>query len=197
MGNRALLWKRILAFVIDSIIISFVCSLLTVPFLDSAKVNKLSDDTKTIIADYTSDKISIEEYSDQISNIEYQFSKEMGIYSLLMLVVGVSYYGVYQYKTSRTLGKKIMKIKIDADKGDLTLNQVLFRCLIINCLLFSFVDLVFLVFANSTIYLVASSTLHYIYYFILVISFFMIISRKDKRGLHDIICNTKVVNYDK
>ena len=46
-------------------------------------------------------------------------------------------------------------------------------------------------------YLVASSTLHMIYYFILISSFFMITFRKDKRGLHDVICNTKVVNCDK
>ena len=170
MGNSALFWKRFLAFIIDSFIISFICVFIAMPFLNSNKINKLSDDTKSIITDYTNDKISIEEYTDQLNNIEYQFSKEMGIYSLLMIVAGIAYYGIYQY---------------------------LFRCLIINCLLFTFVDLVFLVFASSSIYLVASSTLHMIYYFILFVSFFMIIFRKDNRGLHDIICNTKVVNCDK
>ena len=197
MGNNTIFWKRFLAFIIDSIIISFVCALIAVPFLDSNKVTKLSNDTKSIVEDYTNYKISIEEYTDQVNNIEYQLSKEMGLYSLLMIVVGISYYGIYQYKTSKTLGKKIMHIKLDSNKGELTLNQVLFRCLIINCLLFTFVDLVFLVFASSSIYLVASSTLHMIYYFILFVSFFMIIFRKDNRGLHDIICNTKVVNCDK
>lgn len=197
MGNNTIFWKRFLAFIIDSIIISFVCALIAVPFLDSNKVTKLSNDTKSIVEDYTNDKISIEEYTDQVNNIEYQLSKEMGLYSLLMLVVGISYYGIYQYKTSKTLGKKLMHIKLDSNDGELTLNQVLFRCLIINCLIFSFIELVFLVFANSSIYLVASSTLHMIYYFILISSFFMITFRKDKRGLHDVICNTKVVNCDK
>ena len=196
MGNNTIFWKRFLAFIIDSIIISFVCALIAVPFLDSNKVTKLSNDTKSIVEDYTNDKISIEEDTDQVNN-KYQLSKEMGLYSLLMIVVGTSYYGIYQYKTSKTLGKKIMHIKLDSNKGELTLNQVLFRCLIINCLIFSFIELVFLVFANSSIYLVASSTLHMIYYFILISSFFMITLRKDKRGLHDVICNTKVVNCDK
>lgn len=197
MGNNTIFWKRFLAFIIDSIIISFVCALIAVPFLDSNKVTKLTNDTKSIVEDYTNDKISIEEYTDQVNNIEYQLSKEMGLYSLLMIVVGISYYGIYQYKTSKTLGKKLMHIKLDSNDGELTLNQVLFRCLIINCLIFSFIELVFLVFANSSIYLVASSTLHMIYYFILISSFFMITFRKDKRGLHDVICNTKVVNCDK
>ena len=197
MGNNTIFWKRFLAFIIDSIIISFVCTLIVMPFLDSNKINKLSDNTKSIVEDYTNNKISIEEYTDQLNNIEYQLSKEMGLYSLLMLVVGISYYGIYQYKTSKTLGKKLMHIKLDSNDGELTLNQVLFRCLIINCLIFSFIELVFLVFANSSIYLVASSTLHMIYYFILISSFFMITFRKDKRGLHDVICNTKVVNCDK
>ena len=197
MGNNTIFWKRFLAFIIDSIIISFVCALIAVPFLDSNKVTKLTNDTKSIVEDYTNDKISIEEYTDQVNNIEYQLSKEMGLYSLLMIVVGISYYGIYQYKTSKTLGKKLMHIKLDSNDGELTLNQVLFRCLIINCLIFSFIELVFLVFANSSIYLVASSTLHMIYYFILISSFFMITLRKDKRGLHDVICNTKVVNCDK
>ncbi len=197
MGNNTVFWKRFLAFIIDSIIISFVCALIAVPFLDSNKVTKLSNDTKSIVEDYTNNKISIEEYTDQLNNIEYQLSKEMGLYSLLMLVVGISYYGICQYKTSKTLGKKLMHIKLDSNDGELTLNQVLFRCLIINCLIFSFIELVFLVFANSSIYLVASSTLHMIYYFILISSFFMITFRKDKRGLHDVICNTKVVNCDK
>ena len=196
MGNSTLFWKRLLAFIIDSLIISFVCTLIAVPFVDSKKVNKLSEDTITIIEDYTSDKISIEEYSDQLNNMEYQLSKEMEIYSLLMLIAGVSYFGVYQYKTSKTLGKKIMKIKLDSNKGELTLNQVLFRCLIINSLLFSFIELVLLVFADSSFYLVGTATLRMIYYFILIVSFFMIIFRKDNRGLHDVICNTKVVNCD-
>ncbi|MBQ1551342.1 MAG: RDD family protein [Bacilli bacterium] len=197
MGNNTIFWKRFLAFIIDSIIISFVCTLIVMPFLDSNKINKLSDNTKSIVEDFSNNKISIEEYTDQLNNIEYQLSKEMGLYSLLMLVVGISYYGIYQYKTSKTLGKKLMHIKLDSNNGELTLNQVLFRCLIINCLIFSFIELVFLVFANSSIYLVASSTLHMIYYFILISSFFMITFRKDKRGLHDVICNTKVVNCDK
>ena len=160
MGNSALFWKRFLAFIIDSFIISFICVFIAMPFLNSNKINKLSDDTKSIITDYTNDKISIEEYTDQLNNIEYQFSKEMGIYSLLMIVAGITYYGIYQYKTSKTLGKKIMKIKLDSNNGELTLNQVLFRCLIINCLLFTFVDLVFLVFASSSIYLVANVYSH-------------------------------------
>ena len=197
MGNNTIFWKRFLAFIIDSIIISFVCTLIVMPFLDSNKINKLSDNTKSIVEDFSNNKISIEEYTDQVNNIEYQLSKEMGLYSLLMIVVGISYYGIYQYKTSKTLGKKLMHIKLDSNDGELTLNQVLFRCLIINCLIFSFIELVFLVFANSSIYLVASSTLHMIYYFILISSFFMITFRKDKRGLHDVICNTKVVNCDK
>ena len=185
MGNNTIFWKRFLAFIIDSIIISFVCALIAVPFLDSSKVNKLTDDTKSIIEDYTNNKISIEEYTDQINNIEYQLSKEMAIYSLLVLIAGISYYGIYQYKTGKTLGKKILHIKLDSNNGELTLNQALFRCLIINSLIFSFIELV------------ASSTLHMIYYFILISSFFMITFRKDKRGLHDVICNTKVVNCDK
>ena len=197
MGNNTIFWKRFLAFIIDSIIISFVCALIAVPFLDSNKVTKLTNDTKSIVEDYTNDKISIEEYTDQINNIEYQLSKEMAIYSLLVLIAGISYYGIYQYKTGKTLGKKILHIKLDSNNGELTLNQALFRCLIINSLIFSFIELVFLVFANSSIYLVASSTLHMIYYFILISSFFMITFRKDKRGLHDVICNTKVVNCDK
>ena len=197
MGNNTILWKRFLAFIIDSIIISFVCALIAVPFLDSNKVNKLSNDTKLIIVDYTNNKISIEEYNDQVKNIEYQLSKEMAIYSLLVLIAGISYYGIYQYRTGKTSGKKIMHIKLDSNNGELTLNQTLFRCLIINSLIFSFIELVFLVFANSSIYLVASSTLNMIYYFILILSFFMINFRKDKRGLHDIICNTKVVDCDK
>ena len=53
MGNNTIFWKRFLAFIIDSIIISFVCALIAVPFLDSSKVNKLTDDTKSIIEDYT------------------------------------------------------------------------------------------------------------------------------------------------
>ena len=95
MGNNTIFWKRFLAFIIDSMIISFVCTLIAMPFLDSNKVNKLSDDTRSIVEDYTNDKISIEEYTDQLNNLEYQFSKEMGIYSLLMLVAGILYYGNY------------------------------------------------------------------------------------------------------
>ncbi|MBQ6477252.1 MAG: RDD family protein [Bacilli bacterium] len=184
---------RACAFIIDMFIIAFVASLLSMPFVDSDSTEKISKQVNELVEKASKKEISMQTYTTELRSLTYQNDRINGIYTIFVLVLSILYFIVYQFYTKQTIGKKIFKIKIDSNKGELTMNHMLFRGLIINSILFSLLAFVFVIFSNENTYFVANVTLNSMYYLILFISACMIIFRKDGRGLHDIICNTKVV----
>ena len=93
-----------------------------------------------------------------------------------------------------TLGKKLLRIKIESEDDDLTMNQMVIRGLIINGILFNIIELSLLLFLPKALYLNAYSSIELVKYSLYIVIAFMVMFRKDRRGLHDIICHTKVVN---
>ena len=186
-------FPRMIAFLIDLVIVGFVCSLLSLPFINEDNSEKISNEVNEIVSKAANQEISLDTYFTELVPLIYESERQNGAYTIIMLLVSIFYYIVFQFHTGQTLGKKIFNIKLVSNNGDLTMNQMVFRGLIINSILFSLLTFVFLLFSNSKTFFIADLTLASLYYLILLISSFMIIYRKDHRGLHDIICNTKVV----
>ena len=66
------------------------------------------------------------------------------------LIIIILYYVVYQiYKDGQTYGKKLMKIKIVSTKGDLTMNQMIFRTCFSTSLLINLFSLFVLTFSSK------------------------------------------------
>ena len=187
------LFPRIIAFIIDLVIVGFICSLISLPFVNEENSEKITNEVNEIVSKAANQEINLETYFTELVPLVYESERQNGITTIIMLLVSIFYYIVYQFRTGQTLGKKIMNIKLKSNEGDLTMNQMVFRGCIINSILFTLLTFVFLLFSNSQTFFVADVTLASLYYLILLISSLMIIIRKDNRGLHDIICNTKVV----
>ena len=59
--------------------------------------------------------------------------KIQGISILITVLVSIIYFVVFQYNNKgQTLGKKLMKIKVNSLNGDLTMNQLVVRSLLVN-----------------------------------------------------------------
>ncbi len=186
-------FPRMVAFIIDLLLVGIVCSLFSLPFVNEDNSEKLSNEVNEIVSKAANQEISLKTYFTELVPLVYESERQNGVYTIIMLLVGIFYYIVYQFRTGQTIGKKVFNIKLVSNDGDLTMNQLVFRGLIINSILFSLLTFVFLLFSNSKTFFIADLTLASLYYLILLISSFMIIYRKDHRGLHDVICNTKVV----
>ena len=134
-------------------------------------------------------------FTSESARVAYQLGAKQGITSILTLVIIVLYFVVYQfYNDGQTIGKKIMKIKVvSSNENRLTMDNYIYRSMIINSLLINILIFILLLIGKDMIYFVGVGCLRFIDYLLIIISVIMIISSKNKRGLQDIIANTDVV----
>lgn len=193
---KALFSQRFVAFMIDLILVSFITSLVTAIIPTNSSIDKLYDQQVKIVENYTAGKITMQEYVNQLVDINYDIAKQTGIITLVSIAISLLYYVLYVYKNDgQSIGKKMMKIKIqkkDKDK-ELTMNDLLFRTMILQGTLVSIIGFCTILFLDKDTYLATNSLLNLIQYSILIISFFLIAFTKERQGLHDMVAKTEVV----
>ena len=195
---KAMFSQRVLAFLIDLVIISIITSLITmfVPVNDTA--TKLYEEQNRVLEGYVEGSISMEEYVNQMVDLSYDISRQTVIVSIVTIVISLLYYVVYPcYNNGQTFGKKLMKIKIKkTNDTELSMNDLLIRSMINNSILVNIINIVLVLFLNKNIYLTTSSLFSTIQYLVLIISLIMIAFTKNAQGLHDKVCKTEVVQAD-
>ena len=190
--------QRLGAYLIDMFLIFLISSIVTIPFTSSNNYEKLSEEANSVVEEYTNGKIDMNTYMNRVSSISYDMARETGLSSIIMIAVYVLYFIVYQYyNKGQTIGKKLMKIRIESvDSEQLSINVMLVRAFIINSILVNLIVLTISILGNRDVYTTGVSIFQLIQYVVLFVTALMVLSRKDKRGLHDIICHTKVVNVE-
>ena len=196
--EKALFVQRFLAFLLDIVLVSFVASFISYPFLDMDSIQKLNESSVEVMENYTNGKIDEKEYFNESSTISYELARKQGVNTLVIIFLNILYFVVYQIKNNgKTLGKQILKIRVvDSANRDLSMNQMIFRALIINSILLDMISFGVLIFANQSSYFYGVSFLAFIQFCILSVSTFMIMFGKDRRGLHDLVAHTDVVRCD-
>ena len=191
--------KRLGALILDMIIVSTVVSMFTFFVNNNSNYEKLTKEYSDVMEQAMDKKTSPKEYKNLLSkasDISYDLSKQTVVVSFVSLTMYILYFIVFQfYNKGQTIGKKLMKIKIESNDGkDLTMNQLAVRSLIINSILANLILLAVIILGSKDVYFVSSTTVSMIQYIIIFTTAIMILFRKDKRGLHDVITNTKVIN---
>ena len=195
---KAMFSQRVLAFLIDLLLLSIICSLITmfVPVNDNA--TKLYEEQNRVLEGYVEGTVSMEEYVNQMVDLGYDISKQTVIISIVGVVISLLYYVVYPcYNNGQTFGKKLMKIKIKkTNDKELSMNDLLIRSMINNSILVNIVTIALVLFLSKDLYLSTSSLLSSIQYLVLIISLIMIAFTKNAQGLHDKVAKTEVVQAD-
>lgn len=196
--ENALFIQRLVAFLIDSLIIVVVASIISIPFYDNENIEKLNNSGNELAEKYMNKKIDTDTYLGEMVDVNYEIYKKSGFITIITLFLEVLYFVCYQfYKNGQTLGKKIMRIRVKSnDDSDLTMNQLVYRTLIINSVFIDIVSVALIIFATKNICVYGILTMNFVQSMIMFISAIMIMFSRKSRGLHDIICNTKVVRDD-
>ena len=195
---KAMFSQRVLAFLIDLVLLSMICSLITmfVPVNDTA--TKLYEEQNRVLEGYVDGSVSMEEYVNQMVDLGYDISRQTVIVSIVTIVISLLYYVVYPcYNNGQTLGKKLMKIKIKkTNDTELSMNDLLIRSMINNSILVNIINVILVLFLSKNLYLSTSSLVSFIQYLVLIISLIMIAFTNNAQGLHDKVCKTEVVVAD-
>lgn len=187
--------KRLSAFLIDMLILSLICGALSIFLIDNDYNNKLGLEMTETYQSYIENEIDESVFVNKFGDISYDLMRKNALYNIVSIGIYLLYFGLYQYLNSgQTIGKKIMKIKVVGKKCDLNVNNFVIRSLLIDSILFNLISIIILLFLPKDAYILSNNTLIIFQYLILFICALMVIFRKDNRGLHDIICNTEVVN---
>lgn len=196
-SNKALFIQRLAAYIIDILLISLIASIFSMPFIDSDAINKLNESSIEIMEKYSQGEIDEATYLSETVNISYQMARKTGIQSLILVFLEILYFVVYQfYRGGQTIGKKLLKIKVVSLNEELSINQIIFRSLIINSILLDMILIGFITFASQNIYYFGTVCFDVIQYGVILISVFMIMFSKSGMGLHDKIARTCVVKVN-
>lgn len=139
------------------------------------------------------------EYSNTELNYSYKLLKYSTIPTIVNLMCILLYFVVFQfYFGGKTLGKRIMKLKIVSNNTQkLNIVNYLTRSLIVNEVLINVISLICLIVLSKNNYISYSKLIYVITYILEMVILFMIVFDKNNRGLHDYISNTKVIEDKK
>ena len=186
--------KRFFAFILDSLIVSLICSLFFVLLVDNNKMDKLTNELSYTYDSFIEERIDDEAFFNQVSDISYDILRASSLFSIVSIGINICYFVVYQYRNGQTIGKKVFKIRVYKCDKELTINDFIYRTFIGNMILFNLLNVIMLLFLSKDVYNFVNMALINIEFLVLFICVVMTIFRKDHRGLHDLIGHTKVVN---
>lgn len=187
--------KRIIAFVIDIVIVSLVVSLINLlpfdPYKD--KYKDAYEKYNEVVQKSTEDEKN--DYKDEIIELNYEVYKYRTYSSMFSATALILYFGVLPLvMNGQTLGKKIMKLRVVSNnEKKLNFWKYLIRIVILNNIWLSLINV-------GAVYVVSGVKFYYVTYVISMLSsliymlnLIMVMFRKDNRGLHDMVAGTKVI----
>lgn len=191
---KASFFKRLAAYFIDVMFITIIAGIAT-SGISNSKYEKAYDNYEDIMESYAEQEITTKEYLEKIGPVSYDMQKASMATSITTLVLSIAYFIVFQYlNKGQTLGKKLLKIKVQEDGKDPGLKAIIIRTFIIDSI-FSTLFAIILVYAlNRNNYYLTYSIISTIEMIFVFVSAAFILYRKDKRGLHDIIAHTEVID---
>ncbi len=196
--------KRVMAFIIDTFIILIISSSISI----IGFINPYKDEYENAYNEYTELVTTIQEegsgvdtdtYEDGLIASYYNVNKYNVVRSGISIVCTILYFGILQYALKgQTIGKKIMKIRVVANKDDKKLNvgNYLIRSVILNNVIFSILFIVGIYLFDASGYYSYSSIVSYLQMLVLTIIMLMVVLRRDFRGLHDFAAGTKVIDLN-
>lgn len=190
--------KRIFAYLLDIFFVSLISSLIVmIPIFNynapaiQEKTNEIYDSLLNTGSSDPDEDILIEKL--------YDLEKESSSLTVVTAFVIFIYFGVIGFiNNGQTLGKMITKLRVVPVK-DNKLNPGLYiiRTLLITSIIPQIINIASLSLLNANTWYNLTGIVSQVQEFFFLIILGFMIFRDDERGLHDIICQTKVIEAKK
>lgn len=190
--------KRIVAYIIDIVIVSILASLLIqIPAFKFD--SKAYTEKYTTLINETLNSGSGDTDKENIINNSYELQKITLPLTILNTSLTFIYFGIIAYcLKGETLGKKIMKIKIVPNIGhELKPGLFILREILITNLIPKIATIIVTMTTSGSKWYTISNIIDNISFFLIIIIAGLIIFREDERGVHDLISQTKVIDMKK
>lgn len=189
--------RRLIAYLIDFAFIAAILMILANFIPKSADFDFLNQDMNALTEQAMNNEITFESYLREYTNYLREIDKVNVLYNSISLIIIIIYYSIIPIFTSCTLGKYIMKLRIERkDKKKLNFYNLILRSIIDQGLLLSLITIIMAQLVSNKTYLITIFILGIIQILLVIISGFMILYRRDARGLQDIISNSKIVKKE-
>lgn len=188
-------FKRFLAFGVDYLLVSLIVGIVTMG-ISTTKVDSLNKQLIELENKAMSGEMTMEEFANQSTSIMYDLEKASLPSDIVTVVIFIGYFIVFQYlNKGQTLGKKLFKIKIveGKKKGSPRLITVITRSMLIDMILMRLAIIVFAIALDSYGFVMIYGLFSMLYMMFIFACVFMMLFRKDKMSLHDIITHSNVV----
>ena len=199
--------KRIVAFIIDIFIVSIIAGALSVSPLnpDKDKAENYRLELEEITVEYM-DRISsaedtdkdileiYDEFRESAVQYNYDIARNSVYEQIITVVCMILYYCLFaNYFESQTVGKRLMKLRIETKDGNTpSLWILILRMILLFRIPISILSSILCFILNAKDFYDISSLLTIITTAYSLTLICMALWRKDRRGLHDLISGTKV-----
>ena len=193
-SNKASLLRRILAFLIDFALVTIVGVAISSLLPKNNNIDVLNREFNDTVSNM--ENVSFSVSFNQMALIYKDLDQARIMYSVINAVMIFIYFIFIPYFfDGKTVGKKILKIKtVRNDKECLSLKNLVIKNMIDTGLMYMLFSLMLIYILPGYSYFIFVIALSILQISLIVASICMIIKRKDKRGLNDILSGTKVVN---
>ena len=197
-------FKRLIAFLLDMILVYIFANLLfMVCFNDSYVKNLKSSEeylsTINSILEANKKEKDKQVILDKTKEINYNFLKSGTTLTIITLTIEIMYFVFAQYfNKGQTLGKKLMKIRIkQQDEEKLNAGLFVLRESVLFVLPIQIIDVICLISTKMNTYFIINNATTNIQNLITIAIIAFILFRSDGRGLHEMLSHTEVVLEEK
>lgn len=191
---KAKFFDRLTAYIIDVFIISLITSIIFTSIPTNNK--ELEKQLSSLQDEVLSNNITYEEFVDEYQDLYYKNKKDTMTQSAITLTITIAYFVIFQYMNKgQTIGKKILHLRVVDNNTEkpLSIFKGLIRSLLIWNILSGTLGIVLIYILNKESYITSYLIISSIESIFIFITAMFTLYRKDNRGLHDIIINSKVI----
>lgn len=186
--------KRLFAYLIDFALLTTIVTIINCVLPTTTKQVEINKELDSLQQNLLDGEIDNKQYFDGYKKLLPELDKSNMAINVCNLVFILGYFIIIPVvNNGQTLGKKILKIKIEKIDGNLTIRDMIIRNFITTSLLQLMISSTLVYIVNNDIYYNLSIFVSLLQILLVIITSFMIIYRKDEKGVQDLITGTQVI----